>query len=144
MFPVGNLRYASRMPFWGQPAPISINQTLAVLHLSPGQVVGAALVPELETGIAAAVGPRGRLVRIEPDTEGDPHLQVASLHTAVVSDAVLRLPFPERTLAHIRSALRPEGHLFVRTNDSSIESRFDAAGFDFVARHPGLLEFVRP
>ena len=99
---------------------------------------------DLEQEMARALGPRGRLVRMEPDGEGDPHLQVASLHVAVVSGEVFGLPFPERTLAHIRSALRPEGRLFVRSADASLVARLDAAGFDFVARNGALLEFVRP
>ncbi len=112
-------------------------------------VAAEALAPELDSELTQAVGPLGKRMVIRPDAEGDPHLTVASIHVAVVSDAVLRLPYPERILAHIRSAIRPEGRIFLRTATPALRDQLDAAGFDFRTIHelaPGqfLLEFVRP
>lgn len=112
-------------------------------------VAAEALAPELDSELVQAVGLRGKRIVIRPDAEGDPHLTVASIHVAVLSDAVLRLPYPERILAHIRSAIRPEGRAFLRTSNPSLRDQLEAAGFDFHSSHelaPGqfLLEFVRP
>lgn len=112
-------------------------------------VAAEALSPELDSVLRQAVGPLGKSIVIHPDSEGDPHLTVASIHVAVVSDAVLRLPYPERILAHTRSAIRPEGRLFLRTNNPVLRDQLETAGFDFRGSHElaagqFLLEFVRP
>ena len=133
-----------------EPPP---EQILKQLHLHSGMVVAEIGSSDaLRISLQRAVGSLGKVTIVKPAADGETDLAIASLDVTVISDSLLHMQNMERLLAEFRSAIKPQGRLFVLSTPEeypATAAALENAGFDPTEVHPlgaqySLLEFTRP
>jgi len=99
-----------------------------------------------------AVGPRGKIIARDLTTvlaqDADPKLAVASIDVVLLINVYRMLDHPQQTLAHLRSAIKPEGRLLV-IEAADVSKQIEASGFALVSKDDApsgqsILTFARP
>ena len=141
------------------PAQVADDSELTVTQLlRQGMTVAYVGTPSssMLASLNQAVGPRGKIIARDLATvraqDDDPKLAVASIDVAFLSDVYRQLDHPQQVLAHLRSAIKPEGRLLVIDNGigaADVSNQIQANGFDLLSRHDTpsgqyILTFARP
>jgi predicted methyltransferase len=136
-------------------AQVAERELITGLNLRPGMTVASIGTGEWLPFLRDAVGPLGKVIA-KDGRDNDPKLAVASVDAVLLVDIYQHLDRPEQMLAHLRSAIKPGGRLYVvdlykksRPDPITLEreeaaKEIEASGFDVLGANPNLLTFGRP